>query len=507
MVGLARSGVAAARALRERGESVIGVDAGAPEGLQALTDAGVELHLGEEGVALLDRVGAVIKSPGVPREAAVIARALARGVPVLGELELAWRLLPPPPLGNEVIAVTGTNGKTTTVEWVGHIHREAGLPVAVAGNVGNALSGFVGKIDSDVTIVCEVSSFQLQDTEAFGPEVAVLLNIAPDHLDRHFTFAAYRDAKLRIFARQSPEDIAVVPAKLRLDFEHLANLASEHPSNLASEHPSNLASEHPSNLASKHPATFVSSDPPADLAADPRLGVARRVRFGSDCEAELCEREGWLWWQGEPLLASGELRLRGGHNVQNAMAAAAVCLARGVEIDAVREGLRSFAGVGHRLEEIELQDGVLYVNDSKATNVASTLVALEAFPATATTTPAAAPGTAAAVIIAAATTTGVVHLILGGQAKGQDFSALRGPVERGCRGVYLIGEDAPSIAAALAGARVPVRECGDLEHAVAAAAAAARPGDVVLLSPACASYDQFADFQARGERFRELVLA
>jgi len=486
VVGLARSGVAAAQALREGGESVIGVDTGAPEGLQELADAGVELYLGEEGVALLDRVGAVIKSPGVPREAAVIARALARGVPVLGELELAWRLLLPPPLGNEVIAVTGTNGKTTTVEWVGHIHREAGLPVAVAGNVGNALSGFVGKIDSDVTIVCEVSSFQLEDTETFGPEVAVLLNIAPDHLDRHGSLRAYTDAKLRIFARQSPEDIAVVPAKLRLDFEDSSSSSSS--------------------------SSTTTTDPPADLAADPRLGVARRVRFGSDCEAELCEREGWLWWQGEPLLASSELRLRGGHNVQNAMAAAAVCLARGVEIDAVREGLRSFAGVGHRLEEIELQDGVLYVNDSKATNVASTLVALEAFPATAaTTTPAAAPATAAAATAAAttpaATTTGVVHLILGGQAKGQDFSALRGPVERGCRGVYLIGEDAPSIAAALAGARVPVRECGDLEHAVAAAAAAARPGDVVLLSPACASYDQFADFQARGERFRELVLA
>ena len=164
VVGLARSGVAAAGALREKGEQVIGVDAGAPDGLGALADAGVELHLGEDGVALLDRVGAVVKSPGVPREAPVIAKTLERGMPVLGELELAWRLL-----ANEVIAVTGTNGKTTTVEWIGHIHREAGLDVAVAGNVGAALSGFVGRIDSDVTVVCEVSSFQLQDTEAFAP--------------------------------------------------------------------------------------------------------------------------------------------------------------------------------------------------------------------------------------------------------------------------------------------------------------------------------------------------
>ena len=467
VVGLARSGVAAARALRERGESVIGIDAGAPGGLEVLADAGVELHLGEEGVALLDRVGAVIKSPGVPREARVIARALERGVPVLGELELAWRLL-----DNEVVAVTGTNGKTTTVELIGHIHREAGLDVAVAGNVGAALSGFIGRIDSDVTVVCEVSSFQLQDTEAFAPEAAVLLNIAPDHLDRHGTMDAYTQAKLQIFARQSPGDIAVVPAKLRLDFEH------------------------PSTFASSSSSSSSSSDPPANLAADPRLlGVARRVRFGGGPEAELCERDGWLWWQGEPLLASSELRLRGRHNVQNAMAAAAVCVARGVDIDAVREGLRSFAGVAHRLEEIVCRGGVVYVNDSKATNVASTLVALDAFPAATTTTTA-----------ATTTTTGAVHLILGGRAKGQDFSALRGPVERGCRGVYLIGEDAPSIAAALAGARVPVHECADLERALAAATAAARPGDVVLLSPACASYDQFADFEARGERFRELVL-
>jgi UDP-N-acetylmuramoylalanine--D-glutamate ligase len=167
--------------------------------------------------------------------------------------------------------------------------------------------------------------------------------------------------------------------------------------------------------------------------------------------------------------------------VQNAMAAAAVCLARGVDADAVRAGLRSFAGVKHRLEEVALRDGVRWVNDSKATNVASTVVALDAFPA------------------------GTVHLILGGQAKGQDFSALRAPAERACRAVYLIGEDEPKIAASLEGLDVPVRACGELERAVNKAREAARPGDVVLLSPACASFDQFADFEARGERFRELV--
>ena len=424
VVGLARSGVGAALALRDRGEEVIGVDAGSPEGLGGLTEAGVEVYLREEGTALLARAGAVIKSPGVPREAPVIVGALARGIEVLGELEMAWRLLE-----NEVIAVTGTNGKTTTVEWVGHIHRTAGLPVTVAGNVGTALSGLAGKTADDVTVVCEASSFQLQDTDAFAAEAAVLLNIAPDHLDRHGTFEEYVQAKLEIFARQGNEDIAVAPLGLGVE----------------------------------------------DLG-----GCGRRVCFGSGPGAALSERAGELWWEEQPLMSVGEIGLRGAHNVQNAMAAAAVCLARGLSTGAVREGLRSFAGVKHRLE-VARSDGVLWVNDSKATNVASTLVGIDAFPA------------------------GTVHLILGGRGKGQDFSALRAPVERRCEAVYLIGEDAPLIAAALASVSIPVHECGELELAIARAREAARHGDVVLLSPACASFDQFADFEARGERFRELV--
>ena len=430
VVGLARSGVAAAVVLRERGEQVIGLDSGTPEGLEALTQAGVELHLGVDGVALLEKARAVVKSPGVPAQAPAITAARVRGLPVLGELELGWRLL-----ANEFVAVTGTNGKTTTVELIGHIHREAALPVAVAGNVGAAVSGLAsggpaGGVDARATIVCEVSSFQLEDTLAFAPEAAVLLNITPDHLDRHGTFAAYRDAKLEIFARQGNEDIAVAP--LSLDVEDLG-------------------------------------------------GCARRVWFGEGSGAALSLSAGELWWEERALLRVDELRLPGRHNVQNAMAAAAVCLARGIEADAVRAGLRSFAGVQHRLEEVASRDGVRWVNDSKATNVASTLVALDAF----------APGT--------------IHLILGGQGKGQDFAELRGPVGTRCKAVYLIGEDAAEIVAALDGVQAPVRECGDLEHAVSAARATAQPGDVVLLSPACASFDQFADYEARGERFRELA--
>jgi UDP-N-acetylmuramoylalanine--D-glutamate ligase len=363
----------------------------------------------------------------VPGDAPVIAHARARGVCVMGELEMAWRML-----ANEFIAVTGTNGKTTTVELIGHIHRHAEVPVAVAGNVGVALSGLVGNVDERVIVVCEASSFQLEDSLGFAPEAAVLLNLTPDHLNRHGTIEAYTQAKLRVFAHQDASDLAVVP----LDFE--------------------------SELLS---------------------GVARRVRFGHDSQAQLSERGGVLRWGGEPLLDGSELRLRGRHNLENAMAAATVCLARGLDPEAVRDGLRGFAGVPHRLEEIASRDGVLFVNDSKATNLASTLVALEAM----------------------ASERLPVHLILGGQGKGQGFAALSSAVRNSCRAVYLIGEDAPLIAAALTSVGVPVHERGGMERAVAEAARAARDGEVVLLSPGCASFDQFADFEARGERFRELV--
>jgi UDP-N-acetylmuramoylalanine--D-glutamate ligase len=191
VVGLARSGIAAALALRARGEQVIGVDAGMPAGLDALSGTGVELHLEQQGTALLECVNSVVKSPGVPAQAPVISQARSRGLCVLGELELAWRML-----AGELIAVTGTNGKTTTVEWIGHIHRQAGMPAVVAGNVGAALSGLVDRVEERVTIVCEASSFQLEDTLAFSPEAAVLLNVSADHLDRHGTLEAYLAAKL-----------------------------------------------------------------------------------------------------------------------------------------------------------------------------------------------------------------------------------------------------------------------------------------------------------------------
>jgi UDP-N-acetylmuramoylalanine--D-glutamate ligase len=424
VVGLARSGVAAALALRARGEEVVGVDAGAPD-VGRLAREGVEVHLDDSGVQLLDRVATLVKSPGVPHSAAVVEAARARGLTLVGELELAWRLLP-----NDFIAVTGTNGKTTTTELIGHIHREAGLPVAVAGNVGTPVSSLVGSLDAAATVVCEASSFQLEDTTAFAPAAAVLLNITADHLDRHGSLVAYREAKLNAFRRQSPEAVAVAPA---------------------------------------------------DVAVP---GSARRVPFGIGGELSLDGE--MLTWRGEPLLASGEIRLPGTHNRENAMAAAAVCLAREVDPEAVRAGLRSFRGVAHRLEPIAERDGVAYVNDSKATNVDSTLVALRSYPADPRPR---------------------VHLILGGRTKAQDFTPLAPLVAERCAAVHLIGEGAGEIAAALAPADVPMIFSETMERAVAGARAAARPGDVVLLSPACASFDQYPDFEARGDRFRALVEA
>ncbi|HTU96994.1 MAG TPA: UDP-N-acetylmuramoyl-L-alanine--D-glutamate ligase [Solirubrobacteraceae bacterium] len=429
VVGLARSGVAAALALRARGEEVIGCDAGArgtpalDHAAERLSAAGVEVHLDASGDALAARAGTLIKSPGVPHSAPIVVAARGRGVPILGELELAWRLL-----HNEFIAVTGTNGKTTTTEWIGHVHREAALPVAVAGNVGTALSSLIDTVPDAATIVCEASSFQLEDTVAFAPEVAVLLNLESDHLDRHGTFEAYVAAKLKIFANQGNDDIAVAPL---------------------------------------------------DLGVEDLGGCARRVLIGGS-GAELSQRAGYLWWDDEPLIDVTEISLPGAHNRANAMAAAAACLARGVDRDAIVTGLRTFPGVAHRLELITTRDGVAFVNDSKATNVASTLVALRSY----------ARG---------------VHLIAGGLGKSQDFSPLAPVVAERCRAVYLIGQAATELEAALAPAGVPIHQEGELTAAVAVAAAAAAPGEVVLLSPACASYDQYPDFEARGAHFRRLV--
>ena len=395
VVGLARSGAAAMRLLAQHGE-VTGVDSGAP------AVEGPNVHLNSDGLDLLDGVRTVVKSPGVPREAPVVAEALRRGIEVTGELEVAWRLMP-----NDFVAVTGTNGKTTTVELLGAMHRAAGIPVEVAGNVGRPVADLVR---SDAVIVCEASSFQLEDSSAFAPDAAVLLNLAPDHLDRHGTFDAYRAAKLRIFANQRPEQVAVVPPGFEVP------------------------------------------------------GEGRRIEFGE-----------------HNLEGVEHIRLRGPHNRENAMAAAVVAAARGIDRDAILDTLATFAGVPHRLEEVGVRDGVTYVNDSKATNVASAAVALRSF-------------------------TRGVHAILGGSLKGESFAGLREPVGERCAAIYLIGEAAGQLEEELGGV-VATHRSGDLETAVAQARGAAAEGDVVLLAPACASYDQYENYERRGDHFRELANA
>jgi len=431
VVGLARSGQAVARMLAVTGRQVVAVDAAAPDGAAGLTEVGVEVVLDVDGTEFLDRVKTLVKSPGVPGDAAVIGAARERGIAVVGELDLAWRALP-----NAFVAVTGTNGKTTVVEWLAHVWEQAGLEAVAAGNVGTPLSSLVGRLDEDATVICECSSFQLEDAVAFAPEIAVLLNVTPDHIDRHRSFDAYRDAKLRIFTGQGEGDYSIFDAD---------------------------------------EVSFAASDRPGDGAtiaygasACAEGGCLVRIR-GEAIEAD-----------GRPLVALEELALPGRHNARNAMAVTAAALCAGLPVDAIARGLREFGGVPHRLESVGEHRGVRYINDSKATNVAAAGAALRAFD-------------------------GGVHVILGGSLKGGGFEALAPAVEQTCRAAYLIGEAASTLRRALQSTSVELRDCETLEAAVGAAAAAASPGETVLLAPACASFDAFDDYEHRGRRFRELV--
>jgi UDP-N-acetylmuramoylalanine--D-glutamate ligase len=386
---------------------VVGIDRSRELDAGRLRAAGVEVVLGADDPALPDDVDLLVKSPGVPNEAPLVAAARARGVAVWSEVELGSRLL-----ANPILGVTGTNGKTTTSELLGAVFRAAGRPVAVAGNVGRPLTGLDGSLTEDAWIVCELSSFQLEDIDAFRPRIAVLLNLTPDHLDRHGSMDAYRAAKLRIFENQIEDDIAVIPA----GFEAVP-------------------------------------------------GHGRRIEFSTD----------------DPLPA--EPGLPGAHNRENAAAAAAAARAAGIADDAIAGALRSFPGVPHRLELVREVGGVRWVNDSKATNPEAAERAFGAYP----------PG---------------LRVILGGSRKATPFAGLaRSAREAGVSRAYLIGESADELAEALAREGVRFRHSADLERAVADAHADAEPGDVVLLSPACASYDQFTDFEERGKRFRELVEA
>ena len=373
--GLARSGRSALARLEERGDEVVIADR----------------SLGNEhDESLLDGVEVVVKSPGVPAEAPLVSAAHRRGIPVWSEVELGYRLLP----DAKIVGVTGTNGKTTTTELLGAIFRAAGRDVAVAGNVGIPLTS----IRDEEWVICELSSFQLEDVHELACDVAVLLNLEPDHLDRHGSLEAYRDTKLRIFERARAK---VVPRGLGLDG--------------------------------------------TEFSADDELPA-------------------------EPLI-------RGAHNRENAAAATAAAREAAIADEHIAAALRTFPGVPHRLELVGERDGVQFVNDSKATNVAAARRALAAYEDE------------------------PVHLILGGSLKGEDFVPLAVAIGPNVRSVHLIGEAAAQLTALVADGH----RDETLERAVAHALELAQPGDVILLSPACASYDQFDNFEQRGETFRRLV--
>jgi UDP-N-acetylmuramoylalanine--D-glutamate ligase len=398
VVGLARSGRAAAGALARRGVHVVAADRAPDAEVGRLGELGVELRLGTEEEALLEGVDLVVKSPGVPAESGLVVGARRRGVPVWSEVELGYRLLPS---GARVIGVTGTNGKTTTTELLGAILRADGRPVEVAGNVGRALTDAAEAAAEGTWVVCELSSFQLEDVHTLACDVAVLLNLEPDHLDRHGTFDAYREAKLRIFERARAR---VVPRGFGIE----------------------------------------------------------GIEFSAD----------------DPLPA--EPLIPGRHNRENAAAAAAAARAAGVTDEAIAEALRTFPGVPQRLELVRELRGVRWVNDSKATNTAAARRGVTAYEAP-------------------------LRLILGGSLKGEDFAPFARELPENVRSVYLVGAASDELAAALDAAGRAYVRAGDLPTAVSQAAADAQSGDVVLLSPACASYDQFVNFEERGDTFRRLV--
>ena len=442
VVGLARSGVAAALALADTAPEakIVACDIDRPEEASAfsgrLEQAGVEVHFETDGLELLEGEAVprtLVKSPGVPKEASVVSASKKAGLQVIGELELAWRML-----DNRFCAVTGTNGKTTISEMIGEMFREAGEPVEIVGNIGAPASSLVGRVDKEVTVVCEASSFQLEDTEKFAPEVAVFINISEDHMDRHGTELDYLHAKLRVFENQVEKDFAVLNAG-----ESVLREAS---------------------LPGRGSEVW--------------FGLQGSCASHGDCSAYV--DGGDVFWKGKRLFSVDELRLRGDHNLENALASIATSMTLGLDIKSVAAAAVGFQGVEHRLEEIAEIDGVLYVNDSKATNIKSTLVALNAFDEG-------------------------VHLILGGTTKGGGFSGLKDAVSKRSRACYLIGDAATKIEQDLEGCGVPLVKCGDLDMAVEAASSSAVRGEVVLLAPACASFDQFESFEVRGERFRKLV--
>jgi UDP-N-acetylmuramoylalanine--D-glutamate ligase len=434
VVGLARSGIAAVRLLAACGAHVTATDAKSATALGpeagALASLGVRLEQGHQDVPALASADLVVVSPGVPLDAPVLATVRA---PIIGELELGWRAAE-----SEAVAITGTNGKTTTTALCGELLTTLGRPVLVGGNIGTPLTAHALDFPARGLLVLEVSSFQLETIHAFRPGVAAVLNVTPDHLDRHHTMEKYVAAKARIFENQAAADRAV----LNWDDPMARAMASR--------------TRTPIVWFSRREAL------PEGVFVDDGRIVARL----DGALREIC-----------PVV---KIALRGAHNVENVLAATAIALLRGVPPEAIRSAIGRFRAVAHRIELVRELAGVAYYNDSKGTNVDSTIRALESFPEP-------------------------VILIAGGQGKGQDWAPLAAAAQGRVRHAVLIGADGPQIGAALAGVGIATSAKPTLEAAVASARAIAERGDVVLLSPACASYDMFRNFEHRGEVFTAIV--
>jgi UDP-N-acetylmuramoylalanine--D-glutamate ligase len=431
VVGMAKSGIAAAELLLREGAVVLAVDERSAEQLgesaTRLRDLGVPLSAQSETV--FAGADLVVLSPGVPVDAPSLNAARSRDIPIIGDVELTSYFLRGP-----IIGITGANGKTTTTAMIGHILAHAGLPRQVGGNIGRPLAAMVASSRDDQWNVLELSSFQLETIENFQARIGVCLNVTPDHLDRHHTFENYANAKARLFETQTASDFAVLNADDAVCVSYGSRTKAE--------------------------TWWFSS--------------TREVRHGSWLDGDN------IVLGGEPLLRVEDVPLRGMHNIENTMAAAVSCLLAGAAREEIAEGVRSFPGVEHRLEFVRTVNGVQYYNDSKATNVDATEKAIDAF-------------------------AGGLWIILGGKDKDSDYTVLRDKLRKKSRKIFLIGAAAEKIAAQLEG--LPLARAGTLDIAVQTAASEASAGDIVLLSPACASFDQFKNYEHRGEVFKEVVRA
>lgn len=441
VVGLGRSGVAAAFFLQDHGARVSVSDTKSEAQLQneisLLLDRGISIETGRHNERTFRDQDLIVVSPGVPSDQPQLQHARALGIPVIGEVELAFRFLQ-----GKIIAITGSNGKTTTTTLVGEILSKSGKKTLVGGNIGTPVISLAGQSSPDHLLVLEISSFQLETIQQFRPWIAAILNITPDHLDRHHTFQAYVDAKARIFENQTPDDFAVLNA----DDRTLVGLKEKIKASLY---------------------WFNRKQPLANAANGAYVEKDQIVFRASGRVVQV--------------LPLTDIQLKGAHNLENVLAAVTVAMLAGCEPEQVRRAVAEFGGVEHRLEPVTTIHGVAYYNDSKATNVDATIKALESFP-------------------------GNIHIILGGKDKGSDYTVLVPLLRDRAKGVYLIGAAAEKIASQIQGASRIVHS-GTLDRAVRQASDAAVAGDIVLLAPACASFDQFENYEQRGRIFKELVHA